>query len=323
MAQKLSYERYYWLHSQIRARRYPNARTLSEKCEISQKQAQRDIEFMRDRLGVPFHFNTQQRGYEYTDAGYELPPVWFNEEELSSLCLAARLAGTIPDRRLKDSLHELLEKFLRFRSAGSPPNLQDVENKVSVKNIEYYKVKEAVFRHIVGALFQNQPIDITYRTPYTGEETRRTILPLHLLCYMGNWYLIAFCSLKGEVRDFALSRIHTIQTSPRLIEPPTDLPRIKEYLRNSFGLLGGATSVEVSLRFGADVADWIDEQVWHEAQEIDRGPDGSLRLRFKVSDFREVRREILKFGSSVEVLSPPELREEVAREIEKMTKVYR
>jgi len=114
MAQKLSYERYYWLHSQIRARQYPNARTLSEKCEISQKQAQRDIEFMRDRLGVPFHFNVIHRGYEYTDAGYELPPVWFNEEELLSLCLAARLSGAIPDSRLKGSLHELLEKFLRF-----------------------------------------------------------------------------------------------------------------------------------------------------------------------------------------------------------------
>lgn len=323
MAQKLSYERYYWLHSQIRARQYPNARTLSEKCEISQKQAQRDIEFMRDRLGVPFHFNVKHRGYEYADAGYELPPVWFNEEELLSLCLAARLSGAIPDSRLKGSLHELLEKFLRFRSSGSPPNLQDVENKVSVKNIEYYKVKEAVFRHVVGALFQNHTINITYRTPYTGEETRRTILPLHLLCYMGNWYLIAFCSLKGEVRDFALSRIRTIETSSNPIDPPADLPRIKEYLRDKFGLLSNETSIQVSLRFIADVADWIGEQIWHEAQEIDREPDGSLRLKFKVSDFREIRREILKYGSSVEVLAPEELRKSIEEEIKKMSEIYR
>jgi predicted DNA-binding transcriptional regulator YafY len=54
-----------------------------------------------------------------------------------------------------------------------------------------------------------------------------------------------------------------------------------------------------------------------------RDTDGSLRLKFKVSDFRGVRREILKYGSSVEVISPKELREEVAREIEKMMKVYR
>jgi predicted DNA-binding transcriptional regulator YafY len=322
MAQKLSYERYYWLHHQIRSGRYPNARTLCEEFEISQKQAQREIEFMRERLGAPLHFNTEHRGYEYSASGYELPPVWFNEEELASLCLAARLADAIPDARLKNSLHELLEKFLSFRSIGSPPKLQDVEDKVSLKNIEYYKVKEDVFRLVVGALFQGRPVNITYRTPYTGEETRRIILPLHLLCYMGNWYLIAFCSLKGQVRDFALSRIRAIETSSGPIDLPADLPRIKDYLRNTFGVLSGEVSIEVSLRFVAGVSDWIAEQIWHEAQEIDRDPDGSLHLKFKVSDFREVRREILKYGSSVEVLSPPELRKEVAREIKKMMKVY-
>jgi predicted DNA-binding transcriptional regulator YafY len=51
--------------------------------------------------------------------------------------------------------------------------------------------------------------------------------------------------------------------------------------------------------------------------------DGSVCLTFSVADFREVRREILRHGASVEVLFPPELREEVIKEIEKMGKIYR
>jgi len=36
-----------------------------------------------------------------------------------------------------------------------------------------------------------------------------------------------------------------------------------------------------------------------------------------------VKREILKYGSQVEVLSPAKLREEVKKEINKMGKIYR
>jgi hypothetical protein len=50
MSGKLSYERYHWFHGQVKEGRHPNAKKLSEKFEISQKQAQRDIEFIRDRL---------------------------------------------------------------------------------------------------------------------------------------------------------------------------------------------------------------------------------------------------------------------------------
>jgi predicted DNA-binding transcriptional regulator YafY len=42
-----------------------------------------------------------------------------------------------------------------------------------------------------------------------------------------------------------------------------------------------------------------------------------------VADLREVKREVLKYGGQVEVLSPVALRKEVWEEIEKVTKIYR
>lgn len=69
MSSKLSYERYCWFDGQARAGQFPNARTLAEWAEISQKQAQRDIEFMRERLNVPLFFNHEHNGYETPVAG--------------------------------------------------------------------------------------------------------------------------------------------------------------------------------------------------------------------------------------------------------------
>ena len=68
---------------------------------------------------------------------------------------------------------------------------------------------------------------------------------------------------------------------------------------------------------------WVSEQIWHAEQEQTLYPDGSLCLTFPVADLREVKREILKFGSQVEVLYPEALRKEVKTEIDRMKKIYR
>jgi len=278
---------------------------------------------MRDRLDAPLIYNPTQRGYELEDDGYELPPVWFKEDELLALCLALRLASTLPDRKLKNFLYELLEKFLTFRFLDSPPSLTDIKEKVSVKNVEYYKVDESIFHKLIVSLFRSEPLKISYYTPHKNETSERVIQPLHLLCYMGSWHLIAFCTLKDELRDFALSRIRGIESILRPIKLPDYLPPIRDYIRKNFGLMTGDKAIEVCLKFAPDVSNWISEQVWYSGQEVSLNEDGSMCLKFPVADFREVRREILKYGASVEVLSPQELRNDINIEIQRMGEVYK
>jgi len=322
MGKKLSFERYNWFHGQIKAGRFPNARKLAERFEVSEKQAQREIEFMRDRLYAPLLYNPAQKGYEYEDENYELPPVWYKEDEFLALCLALRLASTLPNRTLKGSLHGILEKFITFRFLDSTPSLGDIKAKVSVKNVEYYKVDETVFHKVVDSLFRNEALKISYHTPHKDETTERVIQPLHLLCYMGSWHLIAFCTLKKELRDFALSRFRTIELITQIVKLPKRLPSVKDYINKNFGLMSGGESIEVCLKFAPKVSPWVSEQIWFSGQEVSFNEDGSVCLKFPVADFREVRREILKYGASVEVLSPLELREEIKQEIARMSKAY-
>lgn len=323
MGKKLAYERYYWFHGQVKAGRSPNARKLADRFEVSVKQAQRDIEFMRDRLGAPIVYNSEKKGYFLEYTGYELPPVWLKEDELIALCLALRLASTLPDVELKRSLHELLEKFLTFRFLDWPPKLADIKGKVSVKNVEYYRVDETTFRKVIGALFKSVAIKISYYTPHKHETTERIIQPLHLLCYMGSWHLIAFCALKKGLRDFALSRIRKMEVLAEPIKLPRPLPPIKDYIRMNFGVMTGEESVEVCLKFAPEVSSWISEQVWFSGQKAVVNDDGSICLRFPVADFGEIRKEVLKYGASVEVLTPRELRQQIREEIGRMARTYR
>ena len=62
MAKKLSYERYAWFHGRVKSSRFPNAAHLAAQFEICRKQAQRDVEFMRERLNARGKGRSRIRG---------------------------------------------------------------------------------------------------------------------------------------------------------------------------------------------------------------------------------------------------------------------
>jgi predicted DNA-binding transcriptional regulator YafY len=140
---------------------------------------------------------------------------------------------------------------------------------------------------------------------------------------MGSWHLIGFCTLKGEIRDFALSRIRVIESISQPVKLPKGLPSVRDYIKKNFGVMTGEESIEVCLKFTPQVANWVSEQVWYSGQEVSLNKDGSICLKFPVADFREVRREVLKYGANVEVLSPEKLRDEIKIEIQRMGEVYK
>ena len=58
-------DRIQWLHKKIAGNCYPNASHLSERFEISHRQAQRDVEFLRKELDAPLKYCSHKKGYYY------------------------------------------------------------------------------------------------------------------------------------------------------------------------------------------------------------------------------------------------------------------
>lgn len=65
-------DRIQWLHKKIVAGCYPNASHLSERFEISHRQAQRDVEYLRKDLEAPLRYCSKKKGYFY-DGDFMLP----------------------------------------------------------------------------------------------------------------------------------------------------------------------------------------------------------------------------------------------------------
>jgi predicted DNA-binding transcriptional regulator YafY len=78
-------ERMMRMHQRLKAGRYPNCRKLADELEVSAKTVQRDIDFMRYRLGLPIEYDQLHFGFYYSEPVSSFPNVEISEGELVAL----------------------------------------------------------------------------------------------------------------------------------------------------------------------------------------------------------------------------------------------
>ena len=131
MSSEFAVERIRWLHKRIKEGYYPNALRLSERFGISHRQAQRDVDYLRNELGAPLAFCRTRNGYEYS-AEFDLPAsiVQGDRDDYVDLFAAAEkgegenaVQMSIPYTALievPDKLAALgLGRFIKSRAKGS------------------------------------------------------------------------------------------------------------------------------------------------------------------------------------------------------------
>ena len=317
MAKKFSFERYIWFHSKLKAGRYPKLADLAEKFEISTRQAAREIDFMKNFFSAPIEYTHERNGYHYTETGFELPSIWLSQEEIIALIISKRISTAIPDQRLKKKIDFYFKKI-----AGSTDfDFEDLEKRISLKNIHYYSVAPEIFASCAFALAKNRRMRIKYRSAYREDINAREISPLHLLLYLGNWHLIAHCHSRGDLRDFVLSRVVEMEILADAVSEELLARDIKAMIDKHYGIFLQGEEKLVKVRFHGPSVGIVRDQLWFAGQQLTEEKD-TLLLSFPVTDYREVLGDILRFGADAEVLEPAELRELIKKTATGMSQLY-
>lgn len=320
MGNKLSYERFLWFDRQVKGRRFPNTTSLAREFEISVKTAQRDIEFMRDRLNAPLIYDQTKKGYYYENDTFSIPSTYLSSSELTSLLVARRLLQDMSGSGIEKEITSAVDKITSFikKHTSGPDKMDEC---ISFHLIEYAPAPEDTFKTVLEACMKKMSLTFKYSSPARKDKTERTIDPYHLFNYMGTWHLIGYCHMRSEIRNFRINRISDINITDRYFAVKNNF-NFKDYFQSSFGLYKGGAAKQVILRFTPEKAKWIDDQIWHKDQKSKILEDGSLELSFHVSDFTEIVREMLKHGAGVEVMKPEALRELIKAEAENIAKIY-
>jgi predicted DNA-binding transcriptional regulator YafY len=323
IAVRFSIQRIAALDRAVRAGEYPNAKTISRELEVGHRTVQRDIEFLRERLGAPLVFDPRRNGYYYAKQGYQLPLMTLTEGELVALFLAERALQQYRGTPYAADLARAFHKITTGMSERVTVDLRHLGEAHSFRTSAASDLDPGLFSDLVEAIRGRRRLAVRYYSASREEETAREVDPYHLASVDGQWYLVGHCHLRGEVRMFAPTRIQSMETTGAIFEPPSDF-RINDYLAQSFSVLRGAEgeSYQVLLRFTGDAIKYVRERTWHASQSAEEADDGSLILGLTVGHLREVERFALSWGASCEVLKPPELRERMSRAISEAAAYY-
>jgi proteasome accessory factor B len=80
--------------------------------------------------------------------------------------------------------------------------------------------------------------------------------------------------------------------------------------------------VDVEVRFAPEVAERVEETVWHASQTVEQLADGSVVLHLQVAEPTELKHWVLGWGPACKVIAPPTFRDDVAHEAAAMANLY-
>src|SRR5882724_7921380 len=316
-------ERMMRMHERLKAGRYPNCRKLAEELEVSSKTVQRDIDFMRYRLGLPIEYDQLHFGFYYTEPVSSFPNIEISEGELVALYVGQKALAQYKGTSFEAPLSTAFRKITDGLRDTISVTWSDLDSAISFRSAGLTTADVYLFEQLSHAVFKQVEVRFEYKKPEGARYEQRHVRPYHLGCIENLWYLFAFNMDRAGLRTFASPRIRAIRLSKTRFRPPTDFS-IGRYLEQSFGVFAKPRKAKHAIRilFDAFAASRIEERQWHPSQKIKQQRDGEIELSLSLGNLEEIERWILSWGSHAQVLAPAELKERIAKTVAELANAY-
>lgn len=199
----------------LQAKRLVVAQELADEFEVSLRTIYRDINTLQE-AGVPIGAENGL-GYFLAD-GYSLPPLMINREEAQALLTSEKLVLNQGDASLIRNFSSLLLKVKALLNSSELEALEILSERIQ-PSVQQEKRSSHWLADIQNAIAQCQVLAITYHSGYKEEVTQRKVEPLALSFTEKSWYLLAFCRLRKDFREFRLDRILQLHISAEHFPP--------------------------------------------------------------------------------------------------------
>jgi predicted DNA-binding transcriptional regulator YafY len=241
--------------------------------------------------------------------------------EALSLHISTRmLYHHAPNRTYKKALERLL-KFI-------PSTIRDTV-KMSVQDVEKRSSEDKAFEFAARAWFEHRQLEFNYKT---ANETRTFLFDTYFIEVNRTShaiYLVGFeHNFKHQIITIKANRI----SNPRILDTEYQIPKtfdINQYLHGAVGILGQADQelMTVTLRFAPDARHRLKEGGYSLTTNLEFCADGSTIATVQAGTNKEgMPWEILswarQWSASVEILSPPQVRERWLEDAREVIRLY-
>ncbi|OMH36939.1 YafY family protein [Tersicoccus sp. Bi-70] len=226
------------LLSLLQARRDWPGRLLAERLEVSERTVRRDVDRLRD-LGYPVRATMGPDGGYRLEAGAELPPLLFDDDQAVAIALALHIAAT-SGAADADAAWRALTTVRQVM----PARLRRRIDAVQVLGMPHADARPgqhtdtSVLLAVTDAAHAHEQLRFDYRTVddgtasgETGDESAvpatrppRRVEPHHVLHRGGRWYLLAWDVDRGDWRTFRVDRMTGLRTPTGPRFRPREVP---------------------------------------------------------------------------------------------------
>ncbi|MFG2503406.1 helix-turn-helix transcriptional regulator [Streptomyces sp. NPDC048441] len=301
------------------------AHELADRLEVSVRTIYRDIEAL-SASGVPVYAERGRHGGIALLAGFRTDVTGLTADESRALFILAA-QGAHAALGLDAALGSALRKVMAALPEPHRPAAELTSRRILVDSARWMPGPRGSDQAVADldvlqdAVFSDRRLRLRYRHSGDTEPSSYTVDPYGLVSKAGVWYLVA--DRRGAPRLFRADRVRTAAV--------TDAPvkrRAGVELADVWGVLkrqveDRPVGVEVTARVQRDRFQLFLRLNGHRlgAPPDDDGESEWITVRLGYGVVGEVR-TLLSFGAQVEVLSPPEVRAELADAAAAITDLY-
>lgn len=209
----------------LSSKKVTTARQLAASLCVSERTIYRDIQTLT-LSNVPI-LGEPGLGYQLMK-GYQVPPIMFNQQELSALLLGARFIEASADSGLVKAASEAIKKIGKV----IPDHLQKElkRNELFALDFRITTQERKNMQLVRESIYQRKYIKLYY----TDEKqcgTERLIRPLGLFYWGKIWTMVAWCELREDFRQFRVDRIQKVKALSQRYEEEKE-KSLTHYLKN-------------------------------------------------------------------------------------------
>ena len=297
---------------------------LADECGVDRRTIHRDLNAVEEAgYTLTSEWQAGKKVYGFLSRSRNIPPITFTLNQLMLLyllrSLGAHLAGS-PFQTEIDDLFRNVTSVLPDRYAAHLERIARVSLPL-LHGARDYSSASAYMEGLQRALLHQYRIRLEYAKKGSREPETYEVDPYTLVFHKGGMYVLGLAHNRTGMRLFALERIRGLEVTRQRFDIPEGY-QPEAHFGTAFGLVRD-TPMQVRVRFSPEVAHTISERIWRPGQKITSDNAGRVTLEFEAAGEMELVSWILSYGMNAEVLEPPELRQEVKRQVREMRQYYR
>ncbi len=296
---------------QLQSKKTVKAQNLADRFGVSLRTIYRDIRTL-ESSGVPI-YSEAGVGYSLVD-GYRLPPVMFSKEEAVSFITAEKLMQHFTDNNLKKHFQSALFKIKAVLKDSQKDWIESVESKMCVTpSADFFnnEIPDAL-EILIESIAEKKQVILTYESVEAEKPSQRNIEPVGIFHENNFWYVLGYCHLRKDYRQFRADRMIAISRSEK---PFTKQHKELEYYRQKPDT---ESKTLVRFRIEKDVAKYLhfNRNFYGFTKQIKH--KDYIEMHFEVDYVSKgMARWFMMFADWADIIEPLEFKEEVIKLLEK------